>query len=287
MLALAMVGALLVLRRLANQAALPFQSPGVGIVDVRGVITESDDIVETLKRFRNSKSIAAVVMRVESPGGAVGPAQEIYRAVRKLRESKPVVASLGNLAASGGYYIASACHPIVANPGTVTGSIGVIMSVRNVAELVQWAGIRETVIKSVPYKDIANPMRDLVPEEQAILQRMVDDVHAQFVSAVAVGRGMPEAAVREVADGRLYSGAQALSAGLVDELGGYEDAVAIAARAAGVQGEPRTIRARPGRRVWWADWIGGVLGPNAPGWMVSRLPDGLQFLYLGGELEFR
>jgi protease-4 len=226
-------------------------------------------------------------VRVESPGGAVGPAQEIYRAVRKLRESKPVVASLGNLAASGGYYVASACHPIVANPGTVTGSIGVIMSVRNVAELVEWAGIRETVIKSVPYKDMANPMRALTPEEQAILQRMVDDVHGQFVSAVAVGRGMPESTVREVADGRLYSGAQALSAGLVDELGGYEDAVAIAARAAGVQGEPRTIRARSGRRMWWADWIGGMLGVDARGWMPARLPDGLQFLYLGRELELR
>jgi protease-4 len=287
MLALVVVGAVLVVRRLADQASLPFQSPGVGVVEVRGVIAESDDIVDTLKRFRESDSIAAVVVRVESPGGAVGPAQEIYRAVRKLRESKPVVASLGNLAASGGYYVASACHPIVANPGTVTGSIGVIMSVRNIAELVEWAGVRETVIKSVPYKDIANPMRPLTPEEQTILQRMVDDVHGQFVSAVAVGRGMPEETVRQVADGRLYSGAQALSAGLVDELGGYEDAVAIAARAAGVQGEPRTIRARPGRRMWWADWIGGVLGLDIEGWMASRLPDGLQFLYLGRELELR
>jgi protease-4 len=276
-----------VLRRLADQGALPFQSPGVGVVEVRGVITESDDIVDTLKRFRDSESIAAVVMRVESPGGAVGPAQEIYRAVRKLRESKPVVASLGNLAASGGYYIASACHPIVANPGTVTGSIGVIMSVRNVAELVEWAGIRETVIKSVPYKDMANPLRDLAPEEKAILQNMVDDVHAQFVSAVAVGRGMPEAKVREVADGRLYSGAQALGAGLVDELGGYEDAVAIAARAAGLPGEPRTVRARPGRRMWWADWIGGAVGLHAPRWMITGLPDGLQFLYLGAAAPLR
>jgi len=287
MLTLVVVGALLVARRLADQAALPFQSPGVGIVEIQGVITESDDIVETLKRFRDSESIAAVVVRVESPGGAVGPAQEIYRAVRKLRESKPVVASLGNLAASGGYYVASACHPIVANPGTVTGSIGVIMSVRNVAELVEWAGIRETVIKSVPYKDMANPLRALTPEEQAILQRMVDDVHAQFVSAVAVGRGMPEAAVRDVADGRLYSGNQALSAGLVDELGGFEEAVAIAARAAGVEGEPRTIRARPGRRFWWTEWIGGVLGIDTRGWMATRLPDGLQFLYLGRDLELR
>jgi protease-4 len=134
---------------------------------------------------------------------------------------------------------------------------------------------------------MANPLRALTPEEQAILQRMVDDVHGQFVSAVAVGRGMPEATVREVADGRLYSGAQALAAGLVDELGGYEDAVAIAARAAGVQGEPRTIRARPGRQMWWADWIGGVLGVDARAWMGTRLPDGLQFLYLGRELELR
>ena len=175
----------------------------------------------------------------------------------------------------------------MANPGTLTGSIGVIMSVRNVAELVEWAGIHETVIKSVPYKDIANPMRALTPEEQGILQRMVDDVHGQFVSAVAVGRGMPEATVREVADGRLYSGAQALNVGLVDELGGYEDAVAIAARAAGVQGEPRTIRVRPGRRMWWADWIGGAFGLKPSEWMVAPLPDGLQFLYLGAGTDLR
>ena len=196
-LAVLLVGAVMLLRRLASDAVLPFQAPGIGIVEVRGVIAEADDVVETLKDFGESASVAAVVLRVESPGGAVGPSQEIYSAIGRLREKKPVVASLGSLAASGGYYVASACKPIVANPGTLTGSIGVIMAVRNVRALADWAGVKETVIKSAPYKDIANPLREMTPEEQAILQRMVDDVHGQFVGAVAAGRGMNEAVVRQ------------------------------------------------------------------------------------------
>jgi protease-4 len=134
---------------------------------------------------------------------------------------------------------------------------------------------------------MANPLRDLLPEEKAILQAMVDDVHGQFVAAVAEGRGMPESTVREVADGRLYSGAQAREAGLVDELGGYEDAVAMAAQAGGIEGEPRTIRVRTGRRLWWADWLGQALGLDVADWLPKRLPDGLQFLYAGEELELR
>lgn len=286
-LAVVLIGAALLLRHLAGQAALPFQSPGVGVLEIRGVITEAHDVVESLKDFRTAENIGAVVLRVESPGGSVGPSQEIYQAVRKLRQTKPVVASLGSLAASGGYYIASACDPIVANPGTLTGSIGVIMAVRNVEKLAEWAGVTETVIKSGPYKDIANPLRALEPQEQAILQKMVDDVHSQFVAAVAEGRGLSQEAVRELADGRLYSGAQARSLGLVDELGGYEEAVEFAARAAGIEGEPRAIRARTRRPLWWAEWFARAVGVDATRWTVARLPDGPLFLYLGRELELR
>jgi protease-4 len=280
-------GALAVLRFLASEAALPFQGPAVGVVDVRGVIGSSDDIVAALKRFRTSKRIGAVLLRVDSPGGAVAPAQEIYDEIGRVREEKPVVASLGNLAASGGYYVASACHPIVANPGTVTGSIGVIMAVRNIRELADWAGIDETIIKSGPYKDITSPMRTLTPEEKVILQEMVDDVYTQFVSAVAAGRRMSEEAVRRLADGRVYSGAQALNLGMVDQLGGYEDAVQLAATAAGIEGEPRTVRADTARRPWWAQWFGQVLGFDAYDWMAVTLPDGLFFLYQGPGLGLR
>jgi protease-4 len=281
LLILISVGAVATFRYLASEAVLPFQGPAIGLVEVHGVITDGTDIVEALKKFRSTERIGAVVLRVDSPGGAVAPSQEIYSEVGRVREKKPIVASLGNLAASGGYYIASACDPIVANPGTLTGSIGVIMAVRNIGDLARWAGITETVIKSGPYKDIASPMRPLTPEEEAILQSTVDDVHAQFVTAVATARGMPEADVRRLADGRLYSGAQAHELGMVDQLGGYEDAIEVAARAAGIEGEPRVVRARTGGGPWWAEWVGRVTGLSAAGWMTRALPDGLHYLYLG------
>lgn len=287
MLAVLITAAVVVVRHLADEAALPFQGPAVGVVEVRGVIMDAEDVVAALKRYRTSDSIGAVVLRVDSPGGAVAPAQEIYREITRLRDAKSVVASLGNLAASGGYYIASACTSIVANPGTLTGSIGVIMAVRNVEELVEWAGVKETVVKSGPYKDIANPLRTIEPEEEAILQGMVNEVHGQFVAHVAAGRRMEEAAVRKLADGRLYSGARALELGMVDHLGGYEEAVRIAADAAGIEGEPRTVRARAKRWPWWADWLGQVVGFQAREWANARLPEGLLFLYLGRTLEFR
>ena len=287
MLAAVIAAALIVLRHFAEEAALPFQAPAVGVVDVRGLITNSDDVVSALERFRTSETIGAVVLRVDSPGGAVAPAQEIYGELARLREAKSVVASLGSLAASGGYYIASACNSIVANPGTLTGSIGVIMAVHNLEELANWAGIRETVIKSGPYKDIANPLRRLKPEEQALLQNMVDEVHSQFVADVAAGRHMTEEEVRKLADGRLYSGAQAREIGLVDHLGGYEEALRIAADAAGIEGEPRTIWARTRSWPWWVDLLGRMAGPGTGDWVNPGLPDGLLILYLGRDVEFR
>ena len=287
MLAVVIAGAVVVLRYLASEAVLPFQGQAVGVVEVRGVIRDAEDVVAALKRFRTSERIGAVVLRVDSPGGAVAPAQEIYSEVARLGETKSVVASLGSMAASGGYYVASASHSIVANPGTLTGSIGVIMAVRSVEELAHRAGIKETVVKSGPYKDMANPLRSLEPEEEAILQGAVNDVHAQFVAAVAAGRHMTEEDVRKLADGRLYSGAQALEIGLVDYLGSYEEALRIAADAAGIEGEPRTIRARTERWPWWADLLGRVVGVRVSDWLSGGMPGGLLFLYPGGDIDFR
>jgi protease-4 len=254
----------------------------VGVVEVRGVIADSDDIVDALKGFERSGSIKAVVVRIESPGGGVAPSQEIYSAIRKLRDIKPVVASLGGVAASGGYYIASACNAVVANPGTITGSIGVIMELGNVEGLLQKLGIQAEVLKAGAYKDMGSPVRPLTREERRLFQEMIDSVHAQFVGAVAAGRGMDMRKVRDLADGRIFSGEQARAVGLVDELGGLQDAVALAADRAGIVGEPRVSRASTGRTPWW--WR--MLFDLAPaGFFPVRPALGLQLVYGGSFLR--
>ncbi|MCC6763566.1 MAG: signal peptide peptidase SppA [Deltaproteobacteria bacterium] len=223
----------------------------VGVVEVKGVISESDDVVDALKRFEKSPAIKAIVVRIESPGGGVAPSQEIYDAIRKVRESKPVVASMGGVAASGGYYIASACDTIVANPGTLTGSIGVIMELGNVEGLLQKLGVQPEIIKAGAYKDMGSLVRPMTDGERGLFQEMLDSVHTQFITAVAAGRGMNKDQVRALADGRIFSGEQAKVAGLVDELGGFEDALELAASKGGIEGEPRVTEARSSKEPWW------------------------------------
>jgi protease-4 len=247
----------------------------VGVVDVRGVIEDGTDVIETLERFRRQDGTVAVVLRIDSPGGAVAPSQEIYDEVWRVREQKPVVASLGNVAASGGYYIASAANEIVADPGTITGSIGAIMSVPYYAPLADKIGFSEETVKSGRYKDTGHPLRRLSPDERNLLQGMVDEVLGQFVEAVARGRNMPAARVRGLADGRIYSGTQALAAGLVDRLGGLESAVRLAWEQAHQTGEPRVVRVRPRRLPWFLQLLGTALGES------SETYGGLFFLYRG------
>jgi protease-4 len=250
----------------------------VGVVSVSGTITDSDDIVEALRDFQHAHSIKAVVVRIDSPGGGVAASQEIYHAILELRAEKPVVASFGGVAASGGYYIASACDAIVANPGSLTGSIGVIMEMGNVQELLQKIGVQAEVLKAGAYKDMGSPVRPLTDEERAILQQMIDSVHTQFITAVASGRKMDEAKVRALADGRVYSGEQAHALGLVDSLGGLRDAIAMAAERGGIAGEPHVSRASLGREPWW--WR--LLFSFAPSGLLPIYPAlGLQFLYSG------
>jgi len=222
----------------------------IGVVQIEGSINESRDTIETLKHFGDSRGIKAVVLRIDSPGGSVAPTQEIYQEIGKLRKKKPVIASLGSVAASGGYYIASACDQVVSNPGTLTGSIGVIMELGNVEELMKKIGVQGTSIKSGPNKDIGSPLRPLSPEGKKILQELVNNVHAQFVSAVAKGRRMPEEKVKELADGRVYSGEQAKGLGLVDVLGNMEDAVDLAAKRVGIQGTPQVVYSRSEEKGW-------------------------------------
>jgi protease IV len=247
----------------------------VGVVDVRGVIEDGTDVIETLERFRRQDGTVAVVLRIDSPGGAVAPSQEIYDEVWRVREQKPVVASLGNVAASGGYYIASAANEIVADPGTITGSIGAIMSVPYYAPLADKIGFSEETVKSGRFKDTGHPLRKLSPDERTLLQNMVDDVLGQFVEAVARGRNMPAARVRTLADGRIYSGTQAVASGLVDRLGGLESAIRLAWQKAKQVGEPRVVRVRPHRLPWIFQLLGSTLA-DAP-----QSHGGLFFLYRG------
>jgi protease-4 len=213
----------------------------VAVLPVTGLIADSEATIEQLKKFAKDDSVKAIVIRINSPGGGVGPSQEIYEEVKKLQGKKIVVASMGALAASGGYYIACAAQKIYANPGTITGSIGVIMSFVSVKDLIGKLGVKGMVVKSGSFKDIGSPVRDMKPEEQKLLKEVVDNVHLQFVDAVAEGRKMDKKKVMKIADGRIFSGEQAKGLGLVDALGNLEDAVAEAGKMAKIEGEPRVV----------------------------------------------
>lgn len=228
-----------------------FGGDRVGVVLLEGTINESRRTIQSLKQFGNAERIKGVVVRIDSPGGGVVPTQEIHEEIRKLKKKKPVIASLGGMATSGGYYIASACHQIVANPGTLTGSIGVIIQLTNVEGLMQKLGLEGYNVKSGPLKDMGSPFRPLSPEGRAILQSVVDSVHGQFVRAVASGRSMEESKVRELADGRIYSGEQAMEIGLVDSLGNMDDAIDLVAKRAGIEGVPQVIYSRARDKKWW------------------------------------
>jgi protease-4 len=200
--------------------------------------------VEELRDYVKDPSIKALVLRVDSPGGAVAPSQEIFEEVKKAAAKKKVVVSMGAIAASGGYYVSSPATRIVANPGTLTGSIGVIMEIPNLEGLLDKVGVKTQVIKSGEHKDLASAFRELGDEERRILQGVLDDVHDQFISDVAEGRRIPVEEVRRLADGRIFTGRQALKEGLVDELGNLEDAIMISAELAGIEGEPEVVTAK-------------------------------------------
>ena len=209
----------------------------VGVIELTGIIADSRKILEQIKGFRDNDSVKSIVIRIDSPGGAVGPSQEIYREIRKTIEVKSVIASLGSIAASGGYYIAAAADGIVANPGTITGSIGVILGYTNFEALFEKIGLSPVVIKSGEYKDIASPVRKMTESERDLLQEFSDNVHTQFIEHVAQGRNLPSTQVRKIADGRIFSGEKAKTLGLVDRLGNLEDAIEWAGRLGGIKGD--------------------------------------------------
>ncbi|MCC6543320.1 MAG: signal peptide peptidase SppA [Nitrospirae bacterium] len=212
----------------------------IAVVKIEGVILDSKDIIEELRDYRDNKSVKAILLRIDSPGGAVAPSQEIYTEVLKIRDEgkKKIVTSMGSVAASGGYYIASASDKIVANPGSVTGSIGVILELANVSGLMKKVGVESVVIKSGKFKDVGSLFRTMMPEERDLLQGVIDDTYDQFVEAVSAGRGINKEELRPIADGRVFTGRQAKKLGLVDELGNMQDAIKITADLAGIKGEP-------------------------------------------------
>jgi len=245
----------------------------IGLIRIEGVIADSREALDQLEKFQRSQTIRAVVLRINSPGGGVAPAQEIYEELNKTRSQhrKPIVASMGSLAASGGYYIACASDRIFANPGSITGSIGVIMQLANISRLLEKVGVKATVIKSGEHKDMGSMTKDISPGDQKIFQEVLDDVHDQFVEAVVKGRKLDKGKVAEIADGRIFTGRQAVGLGLVDELGDLSDAINCAAQLAGIKGRPKIVEERK-RRFSLLDILGSRIFPFSPSNMDSTWP---------------
>jgi protease-4 len=216
----------------------------IGVVEISGAIIDSRTIIEQLKKFREHDVIKAIVIRINSPGGAVAPSQEIYKEIIRTREFKRVIVSMGTMAASGGYYIAAGADGIVANPGTITGSIGAIMGYTNFEELLNRLGLLPVVIKSGPYKDVGSPARTMTEEERGLLQEVVSKIHQQFIHAIAEGRKLEASQVELIADGRIFSGEQAKELGLVDRMGNFEDALQWAGELGRIKGEVIPIYAK-------------------------------------------
>ena len=258
----------------------PLFGPRVAVVELEGLIAETEDLVRELRQHRENPSVRAVVIRINSPGGVVGPTQEVYNALLRVREAgKPVVASLGAVAASGGYYAAVAADQIYANPGTLTGSIGVIMQLANVDMLLKKVGVDFVVVKAGEFKDIGNPARPMTAEERRVVQALLEDVHAQFIEAVAQGRKLDRSAVVQFADGRVFSGTQALRLKMIDALGGLEDAVNAAAKLANLPTPPPVEW--PRRRFSVFDLLRNELGLALPTSLLpQRLPVFKTPLYL-------
>ncbi len=246
----------------------------VAIVRVTGVIIDSDRVIKELKEYSKDRSVKAIVLRVDSPGGAVAPSQEIYEEILRIKKNKKVVVSMGSVAASGGYYISAPADRIVANSGTLTGSIGVIMEIPNVRGLMEKVGIKTEVVKSGKHKDMASVFKSMTPEERKILQAVLDDVHEQFIRAVSEARGMKFEDVKKLADGRVFTGRRAKELGLVDELGNLHDAVMLAGTLSGISGEPAVVEKK--EKFGFFDLLRGEL----PERLVNRVFPGIGLKYM-------
>lgn len=231
-------------------AARTSLKPAVGIIEINGTISESLPYLETIRQYEEDEKIKAVIVRLDSPGGKVGPSQEIYGALLKLKRKKPLLASFGSLGASGAYYIACAADTIYALPGTMTGSIGVIMEFFDASEGLKKLGVTPNSVTAGTLKDAGSPFKPMSDQEKLYFKDLVDDVHSQFIEAVSSGRRLKIDTVRHLADGRVFTGRQAKAAGLVDRIGGLDDAVEEAGKRAHIEGRPRIVRSEETVGIW-------------------------------------
>jgi protease IV len=222
----------------------------IAVVEIKGVITQSSPIIDEIRQYEEDDGVKAIILRIDSPGGGVGASQEVYQEVLRAKKKKKVITSMGGVAASGGYYIACASDLIVANPGTITGSIGVIMQFTNLEDLLKKIGVKGFVVKAGENKDIGSPFREMTPEEKRLMQGVLDNVHQQFIQAVVEGRRLDRAKVVPIADGRILTGEQAKEVGLVDRMGNLQDAIDAAAKMAGITGKPGVVYPKKKRSLW-------------------------------------
>lgn len=223
----------------------------IAVVDVEGVIISPKEIVDNLKRYADDDSVKAIIVHLNTPGGGAAASEEIYREVRRIRDHKKkrIVASIETVGASGGYYIASGCNKIYANEASIVGSIGVIAEWTNYEELLKWAKLKDVTLKAGAFKDAGSPTRDLTPEERAYLQGLIDNMHGQFIHAVADGRGMKDDEIRKIADGKVWTGQQALPLKLVDQIADFRGAVKDTAKAVGLSEDPTLVRPTKPKRT--------------------------------------
>ena len=237
---------------------LPLSKEKIAVIYIQGVLASSGDTIEQFRQYEEEEDVKALVLRIDSPGGTVVAAQEIYAEIQKLKDDKVVLASMGNVAASGGYYVACAAEEIVANPGTLTGSIGVLSEYPNIEELMKKVGLKSKVMKSGRFKDLGNPMREMTDEEKRLLQDLIDNIHRQFIRDVANGRGKTIEEIEPWADGRIFTGEQAKEIGLVDRLGNLQDALDRAAELAGIEGKPMILYPEKRRKKIWEYLVQGL-----------------------------
>ncbi len=243
-----------------NQAGFSGFGDRIGVVDLDGVILSPQPVVGQLKKFADDSSIKAIILHVNSPGGGVAASEEIYREVKRIRveKKKRIVVSIETVGASGAYYIASASNKIYADQGSVVGSIGVIAEWMNYGDLLKWAKLKSVVFKTGEFKDTGNPTRDLTPAEQAYLQSLIDNMFGQFIQAVADGRGMKFDDVKAIANGKVWTGKEALSMKLIDDTGDFEAVVNDTAKSVGISGEPTLVRPEKDRRTLLDLMLGDV-----------------------------
>ena len=253
----------------------------IAVVDLEGVIVQPKTVADQLKRYGDDSSIKAIILHVNTPGGGVAASQELYDAVKRVRDGKKkrIVASIETVGASGGYYVASATNKIFADRGSIVGSIGVIAQWVNYGDLLRWAKLKDVTLKAGELKDTGNPARDMTPEERAYMQSLIDNMHGQFIHAVAEGRKMKEEDIKAIANGRVWTGEQALQLKLVDQIGDFQACVEDTAKSVGIKGEPTLVRPERDRRTAW-DLLFGDASELLPELKEKLLEHNPSFYYL-------